>query len=260
MQYYVYEHIRLDNAVPFYIGKGTVKNRRAYVSSSKPKAWKKIADVAGFRPRIIKYFNSNEESLAFEAEIQPKYAELGIVLVNRAKCGLRSGCEGFSHSEEAKTRIAAASKKAWDNPEYANKISQRAKGLRNPFADHNKYDFWHPTHGYLTCTQYELRSKYLLNDSHVSNVVRGSRYETKGWRLAINKGRPDSRQKHQIFKLFHPDHGIFTGTKLDFQKAFPEMEQSRVCRLLSGKYNSSGGWVVKEDNDPSLPPNVIWSK
>jgi len=242
MQYYVYEHIRLDNAMPFYVGKGTVKNRRANVSSSKPEAWKQIANVAGFRPRIIKYFDTNEEALAFEAEIQPIYASIGIHLVNQVKCGLPSGALGMKHTKESLEKISEASKKSWSNPEFAKKISEKSIGLRNPFADHRIHKVWHKEHGFINETNYGLRSKYNVKPAHLSDMLNGKRFDAHGWRLAENANKLKPSIDSRVFKWLHPIHGERNCIKVDLMKEFPDLDQGSLCHMIAGRVKSTKGW------------------
>jgi hypothetical protein len=230
--------------MPFYVGKGTVKNRRANVSSSKPEAWKEIASISGFRPRIIKYFESNDEALAFEAEIQPIYASIGIQLVNQLKCGGNSGPLGQKHSKESIQKISEASKKAWSNPEFHEKVSEKSKGLKNPFADHRVHSFWHKDHGFINETNYGLRSKYKTSESHLSDVINGKRFETHGWRLAKNANKLKPSIDSRVLKWIHPIHGERNCIKVDLMKEFPELDQGTLCHMIAGRIKSTKGWKL----------------
>ena len=259
MQYYVYEHIRLDNAIPFYIGKGTVKNRRAQVYSSKTQAWKDIANIAGFRPRIIKYFDSNEEALLFEAEIQPIYSALGIKLVNKVKCGLPSGALGHKHSSVVLEKISKASKKTWSNPEFHERISQKSRGLRNPFADHRIHKVWHKDHGFVNETNYGLRSKYKAKEAHLSDMLNGKRFDAHGWRLAENANKLKPSIDSRIFKWVHPIHGERVCIKVHLMQEFPELDQASLCHMIAGRAQSTKGWKLLRlaIGDPSIKEIVV---
>jgi len=113
---------------------------------------------------------------------------------------------GLNHSKETKRKLSEANK-GEKNPmygkkfseEHKRKISESQKGEKNHMygkhrseetkkkiseAKQNKtlHTFTHEEHGEITCTQYDLRMKYNLNQGHISEVISGKRKTHKGWR------------------------------------------------------------------------------
>lgn len=84
--FYVYQHIRLDNEKPFYVGKGRAK--RAWDSSKRNPYWKNIVSKSGFKVEIIK--DKLTESQAFDLEIETikRFRESGLKLVNLTEGGI----------------------------------------------------------------------------------------------------------------------------------------------------------------------------
>lgn len=90
MKHYVYIHIRDDNQVPFYVGKGTSDSRhnsphhRAYSKKRRNEMWYQITAETGFS--VIIAFSSNDEKQAFTKE-----REL-IISYGRSRFGTGSLC------------------------------------------------------------------------------------------------------------------------------------------------------------------------
>jgi hypothetical protein len=131
MNFYVYEHWRLDIDTCFYVGKGS--GGRAYSRRSRNIHWKNIVcklDRIGFGYEVRLVATGLTEEEAFNLEIER-------ILFWRDKVDLANrtdGGEGFSggrHSSESKEKISIGSKKtAADNRE---KNRQRMLGEANPF-------------------------------------------------------------------------------------------------------------------------------
>lgn len=51
MNFYVYQHVRLDNGQPFYVGKG--HSKRAFSTASRNKFWHSIVKSVGYRVEFI---------------------------------------------------------------------------------------------------------------------------------------------------------------------------------------------------------------
>ena len=78
--YYVYEHIRLDNNTCFYVGKG--RKNRAYIKT-RNKAHDEIAKKYGMKVKIIKDNLTEDEALLLEYETIKKYIDLGYSLYDK---------------------------------------------------------------------------------------------------------------------------------------------------------------------------------
>src|ERR1700676_4249515 len=63
LEYYVYIHYRLDDEIPFYVGKG--KEDR-YLRKDRNPHWTAVADKHGWYSNIITYFLTEEDAYAFE--------------------------------------------------------------------------------------------------------------------------------------------------------------------------------------------------
>lgn len=99
---------------------------------------------------------------------------------------------GKSHSLETRTKISEAQsgeKGHWFgknlSTETRAKQSEAVSGDKHPAYDTTVYNFQHKDGRIEACTQYELRIKYNLIQSHLSGVVRGKRKSTGGWGLVI---------------------------------------------------------------------------
>lgn len=85
MNFYVYQHVRLDTDQPFYVGKG--HNKRAWSVLSRNQLWNRIVKKYGYRVEIIE--NNLSEDLAFQKEIEliDFYKSIGCCEANLAKGG-----------------------------------------------------------------------------------------------------------------------------------------------------------------------------
>jgi len=123
MNFYVYEHWRLDKDECFYVGKG--RGSRAYGRTSRNIHWKNIVaklERTGFayEVRIVASNLSEEDAFNLEAERIVFWKDI-VDLAN-----LTDGGEGFSggrHTEESKKKISVSSKKT----AAANKDKMRAR-------------------------------------------------------------------------------------------------------------------------------------
>ncbi len=95
MEFYVYQHRRIDTGEVFYIGKGSGK--RAWKKSSRTEWWKRIVAKAGGRTVEI-VFRCSDEQEAFNKEAE-LIAGCGFLKL----CNMRGGGEGgYSQTEEMK--------------------------------------------------------------------------------------------------------------------------------------------------------------
>jgi len=131
--FYIYEHLRLDNKVPFYIGKGC--NDRAYWKKRNNKGWNNIVNKVGFEPKILKYFDDENDALDYEHMLIKKYREEGIELVNQTKYS--SGGKKWAYTDEVKARqsLGQMGTKRPKSKEWREKLSKVHKGREILWAD-----------------------------------------------------------------------------------------------------------------------------
>jgi len=101
--FYVYQHIRNDTLMPFYVGKG--KGKRANVSINRTAYWQNVVNKSGGYQ--IKYLAKNtDEEFAFLLEIETIdiCRKRGIKLVNLTNGG--EGTSGYKYFSETVKKIA----------------------------------------------------------------------------------------------------------------------------------------------------------
>jgi hypothetical protein len=134
--FYVYQHIRLDENSIFYVGKG--HKSRHIEKSNRNNYWHNVVNKAGFVSEIL-FDNLDEElSLLVEMELIDKYRRLGYKLVNLTDGG--EGVSGYKHTEETKQLLGEMNKNRVISDETRKKISLVWKDKkRKPFTeDHRK--------------------------------------------------------------------------------------------------------------------------
>lgn len=103
---YVYEHIRKDNGVVFYVGIGSDNSfKRAFITVGRNYLWNKIVNQTDYEIRIVERNISWEEACLIECDLISKYGRLD--LDNGTLTNLTSGGEGFKqyHNETTKNKI-----------------------------------------------------------------------------------------------------------------------------------------------------------
>lgn len=131
MRYYTYLHLRGDNKVPFYVGKG--QKKRGWDRRQRNRHWRFIADKVGFDVQVVKRFS--EEARAHECErlLIKCYREVGVELANYTDGG--EGASGHRASEDTRRKLSRISKERCRNhprrDEWLAKISASRKGSNN---------------------------------------------------------------------------------------------------------------------------------
>lgn len=100
-QFYVYEHLRKDINLPFYVGKGSGYRKNS--KENRNKHWHHIVEKHGFIVNVIA--KNLDEELAFlcEQERIDQLRRLGINLCNYTDGG--EGISGHKHSEKTKEKL-----------------------------------------------------------------------------------------------------------------------------------------------------------
>ena len=131
--FYVYQHLRLDNNIPFYIGKGC--KDRAFRVKRNNKGWNNIVNKVGFKVEIIKYFEDEDQAIKYEHKLINSYKLQGIELVNQTLYS--AGGTKWSYTDEVKTRQSKGQMgtKRPKTQEWCEKISKANKGRIIIWAD-----------------------------------------------------------------------------------------------------------------------------
>ena len=82
--FYIYQHIRLDTNIPFYVGKG--KGSRAYIKFNRNKKWKNLTKTVPYRVEFLHKNLTEEESFVKEIEIIRTFK-----LKNWCECNIHPG-------------------------------------------------------------------------------------------------------------------------------------------------------------------------
>ena len=91
--------------------------------------------------------------------------------------------KGKQHSSESR-KLMSKAKQGKNHPMYGKKLSSEArKKMSQAHISPTKYTFIHNDGSVENCTQYELKMKYSLLKSGVSQMVRGKMKTYRGWRL-----------------------------------------------------------------------------
>jgi hypothetical protein len=109
--WYVYQHIREDKNIPFYIGIGSMSNyRRAYITKDRSQFWKNITKISNYHVEIIMDNLSEEEAKSKEIEYIKLYGRRknGGILCNLTDGG--DGVSGYKHTDETKDIIKSKRK------------------------------------------------------------------------------------------------------------------------------------------------------
>ena len=124
--FYVYQHLRLDNNKPFYIGKGC--KDRAWRKKRNNIGWNNIANKIGFKVEILKYFDDENQAIEYEHQLINTYREQKIELVNQTKHS--SGGTKWSYTDEIKNKQSKGQMgtKRPKTKEWCEKISKANKG------------------------------------------------------------------------------------------------------------------------------------
>jgi hypothetical protein len=136
--FYVYLHIRKDNGLPFYVGKGSTKWDRVKSKKNRNNWWMNIVN------------NYDYDYIFLEENISEKYAntleKIWIKRIGRKDLGLGTlvnltdggeGKTGCFHTEETRKKISENTKQRMTD-EICKKISLREKGKKIPLQTRKK--------------------------------------------------------------------------------------------------------------------------
>lgn len=107
-QFYTYVHTRNDTGAIFYVGKGTVKRKRAWDKFGHNLHWKRVVDKCGYTVTIVAHFAREKDALDYEMELIAKCRADGVPLTNQTNGG--EGASGYKHTAESLAKMSAALK------------------------------------------------------------------------------------------------------------------------------------------------------
>lgn len=147
---------------------------------------------------------------------------------------------------EAACRAEIATIEFWDLMRKGYNVSPGGEGWQpgpsHPLYDATTYSFYHEEHGEVTCTQWELRTKYNLDKAHLSKVVLKQEKSCQGWRIP-EYNLIDNNFNHNRYKFYHQDHGTVECTYFELRKKY-NLDQGCLSRLVNGKQRTHKGWRI----------------
>lgn len=135
MEYYVYQHKRLDENTIFYVGKGC-KDRHSQ-TVNRNRYWHNVVNKSGFESEIL-FDNLDEElALLIEIELIDKYRKLNFKLVNLTDGG--EGVSGYKHTQKTKNLLGELNKSRIVSDKTKEKLSLIWKDKkRKPFTEEHR--------------------------------------------------------------------------------------------------------------------------
>jgi alkylated DNA nucleotide flippase Atl1 len=128
--FYTYLHLRADDGLPFYAGKGC--GYRAWSAKNRNKYWRHIVDKHGFLSLVVQEFDSEQDALDHEAvliqELRNRVVSCANI-VDGGVSGIGQMAKGVPKSPEHRAKISAAhkgKKKPWTDEQRAAKSLQMA--------------------------------------------------------------------------------------------------------------------------------------
>ena len=122
--FYTYAHYKKDNNEIFYIGKGK-GNRYKLKDNRRNIYWKRIVAKHGIEPRILAYWNTEEEALSHEKLLISCFRDMGYKLTNLTDGG--EGVSGLEFTEKHKQKLKIA--RQGKTPNKGKKHSEEARKL-----------------------------------------------------------------------------------------------------------------------------------
>jgi len=191
--FYVYAYLR-KNGTPYYIGKGT--GTRAWAShrytSSNNKYFKGISIPSENRITILESNLTSVGAFALERRMIQWYGrkDLGTgILRNKTDGG--EGMDNVVRTEEWKFNISKSHKGKSKSEKHKQNLSKSLRGnipwnkgvfeKREYRSNPTIYNFKHTNGNKETCTMYQLREKYNLQQGNLSAMVAGRKKSCSGW-------------------------------------------------------------------------------
>lgn len=232
-EHYVYAHRRATDGGVFYIGKG--KGRRAWGRTGRNPWWHHVNAKHGFTVEILRDQMPAPCALTLE---RITIAKIGIAnLANLTDGG--GGILGWKHSDEARAKIAAASRGRKMTPAAARAIGDRTRGKKLS-----------PEH-IAKLSAAKAGKKKGPRPAHVRAKIAASHIGIRPTDEALAKMRAShiGQRKREANNKFnatvmifdHPQHGRFVGYQYDLRQQFG-IGASCVRSIVSGHQKTAKGW------------------
>lgn len=88
-------------------------------------------------------------------------------------------------------------------------------------------------------TRDEFQKSYRANGGHLSQVLNSQVKSILGWYL--------NKEDITSIRLFNKNGTEFVGTRAEFKKKYPEVNNSHLTNLLKGKKKTHRGWSIIEE-------------
>jgi hypothetical protein len=128
------------------------------------------------------------------------------------------------------------------------RLGKLNRGKNNPSYDHTVYTFYHKDGRIEKCTQFELRTKYNLKATNLSEVINGNQKSVRGWRITeeIPKDMTGKTQLgcNTIYSFIH-DSGVNVNmTQRELFIKYEIRNRSGISNLCHGRVKSYKGWKI----------------
>lgn len=133
--FYIYLHLRKSDNKPFYIGKGTISQKRAYSHSDRNQHWRNTVKKHGLKVEILAEWAIEQEAFEHEKFLISCFKDMGHKLVNMTDGG--EGMSGFKHTQESIERGAA--KQRGRTKETHPGVAKSAEAQRGRTKEKHKY-------------------------------------------------------------------------------------------------------------------------
>jgi hypothetical protein len=229
----VYAHRRETDGSVFYIGKG--KGRRPWSRQGRNPWWRHVASKHGYTVEILRARMSAPCALTLERII---IRSIGVEnLTNLVDGG--GGVPGWRHSEDARAKIAAASRGRKLTEKAARAIGDRTRGTKlSP--DHRAKLAAAKAGKSRGPMPADVRAK-IAASHHGIRPSDESRAKMRDAHIGQRTREQNNKFNATIMVFEHPTHGIFEGYQYDLRVRFG-IGCACVRAIVSGKQKTAKGW------------------